>query len=293
MTAIANLNPLLGQYTRADSHPILQDAASSARFAELLADRRDGDMAERPPGQILNAVTSASSSGTIASPQISEAVSGALPGNAADARSPEDVGPTYQFAELGMFGRFAAQSWDGVSTVSAPATFAGLGPRGAEIAPKDAATPTSVLDVQSDAFVPFEPSAGVVTAPPEPSAPAMLLGGGLPAMATFLAPASGNAQEVGPFEPIGSAGQVAPDYRPAPANASPATSELAMTADGTGLNIVARGADLSEADAAGVRRMLEAAAAEFGMQVSELHLNGASVAPSSSRLGGLDGHRTR
>jgi len=205
----------------------------------------------------------------------------------------EQRGQVFGFGELGVFGRYGAQENPG-RTREAP-------DRDPAAVLEDLAEPAEHAGpVMATGRPPAEDAAdGAITGQLEGPAQSVKASSTLrTAPAAGMAPAateeesfSEQVEEPGPDDNI----TASPDRRtaemPGQANDSASVSLTVSGEDGA-LTIIAR-AGIKQDENSELQRRMEKTAAEFGIQVQDIHLNG-SVAPSfTSILGGNSGSRIR
>jgi len=203
----------------------------------------------------------------------------------------EQRGQVFGFGELGVFGRYGARANPG-RTQEAPG-----------------GDPAAVLEDRAE---PHENAGPVMAAdhPPAEETADRAVAGQTETPVQFLeaAPASGTvlvadsvaaSPEAESFaEQIAEPGDnfaAGPDRTPAeiPSQASDsAPISLVVSEENGALAIVAR-AGVKQDESPELRRRMEKTAAEFGMQVRDIHLNGSAAPSFTSILGGNSGSRIR
>ena len=196
----------------------------------------------------------------------------------------------FGFGDLGVFGRYGAQAGQGPQV---------SGSDGGEALPDDLAEfrQQSALDAVMDC--------------PSAAASGRWRAGDLqisahsfkaPASSTVLAAAIGAASTQGaPVSPRGDEAFSGDDCAPA-ADGEPGTMPergsdisavyISVSGEDGALTVVARNGNPQD-DPLELQRLIEKTAAEFDMQVQEIHLNGSAAQSFKSILGGSNGSRTR
>jgi len=198
----------------------------------------------------------------------------------------------FSFSELGMFGRNGAQTGPAPEQIEAPGVACTAGMVERAISPAGQSPFMQQNAPQPSALRAGEQEAGPAQSMRATPVPLLARSGLLveAVAATEPAVSAPRGNDVESFS-LGGSGAVARPNLPAQLSRSANPVSVLVSGPGQALTIVARA---SGADPAQIRRLIEAAAAEFDVSVAEFHFNGSPTEPSfPSAIGGNHGNRSR